>query len=80
MKIVITSTILFTILIFSNAANAFLIDHGNFTTDNTSGLDWLDTAFTDGRSYNSVTSNPGFDWFGDGIHGELPHMLKRLIC
>lgn len=31
-----------------------LIDHGHYTTDTASGLDWLDMSFTRGQSYNQV--------------------------
>lgn len=34
--------------------NADLIDHGTFTSDQNSGLDWLDVVYTDGLSYNQV--------------------------
>lgn len=42
-------------------ASAVLIDNGTFTTDNVSGLDWLDLSITAGQSYNdALTSNPGW--------------------
>jgi hypothetical protein len=38
----------------SASSQATLIDNGTFTTDDVSGLDWLDMSFTDGLSYNQV--------------------------
>ena len=41
--------------------NGALIDNGTFTTDDVSGLDWLDFSFTDGQAYDSAeTLNPGW--------------------
>jgi hypothetical protein len=49
--------ILFAItIIFSANVNATLIDKGDWTTDDVSGLDWLDLSFTGGMNYSSVTS------------------------
>lgn len=36
------------------ATNAALIDHGSYTTDQISGLDWLDLTATRGMSYEEV--------------------------
>ena len=43
-------------LILSNSANAALIDNGAYTTDNISGLNWLDLTESTGLSYDYVTS------------------------
>ena len=37
-------------------ANATIIDNGAFTTDDDSGLDWLDMAVTFGQSYDHTAS------------------------
>lgn len=39
---------------FFSSANAAFIDSGNFTTDTTTGLDWLDLSETMGRSHQDV--------------------------
>jgi len=49
--------------LFSAHANALLIDNDFFTTDTTSGLDWLDLNRTIGRSYSDVS--------GSFINGEF---------
>lgn len=38
------------------SAHATVINHGTYTTDTTSGLDWLDTSFTANQSYDQVTT------------------------
>jgi len=44
-----------------HTANAALVDHGSYTTDTTSGLDWLKLSTTAGLSYtDSLTGNPGW--------------------
>lgn len=40
-------------------AHAALIDNGDFTTDSTTNLQWLDLTLTRGRSYNDVASQFG---------------------
>ena len=48
-------------LALSASANAALIDNGTFTTDDITGLDWLDLSITDSQAYNSAVSlNPGW--------------------
>ena len=37
------------------SANAVLIDHGTYTTDTQTGLDWLDITATANRSYNEIS-------------------------
>ncbi len=50
-----------TLLAFSVNANSALIDNGLYTTDDVSGLDWLDLTVTDSQAYNSVEAlNPGW--------------------
>lgn len=38
----------------ANAASYNLVDYGTYTLDQNSGLEWLDTSFTQGKSYNQV--------------------------
>lgn len=51
-------------MLFSSAifnANAALIDNGNFTTDTTQGLDWLDLSATAEMSYaDAIGANSGW--------------------
>lgn len=45
------------VLFLCNIANANsynLVDYGTYTLDKNSGLEWLDTSFTLGKSYNQV--------------------------
>ena len=44
------------VLIFSNTANAALIDNGSYTTDSRTGLLWLDLTQTTNLSYDYVSS------------------------
>lgn len=46
-----------TVLTFN--ANAAIIDNGIYTTDEASGLDWLDLTVTDGQSFNTVSERIG---------------------
>ena len=48
----------------SDSQAAALVDHGTFTSDTTTGLDWLDLTQTQGQSYNTVTS-----LFGSSLAG-----------
>lgn len=41
------------------SAHAEIIDNDSFTTDTTSGLDWLDVTASQGLSYNEVVSQMG---------------------
>ena len=38
----------------ANAASYNLVDYGTYTLDQNSGLEWLDTSITQGKSYNQV--------------------------
>lgn len=38
----------------ANASSYNLVDYGTYTLDQNSGLEWLDTSFTQGKSYNQV--------------------------
>ena len=48
------------------AANAVLIDNGNFTTDTAGGLDWLDLTETNDLSYNDVSGQLGAGGLWEG--------------
>ncbi len=41
------------------SANAAIIDHGAYTTDTATGLDWLDVTASQGRSYDDVAAQLG---------------------
>jgi len=47
------------LLVFVSSANAAIIDNGIYTTDSTSGLDWLDLTETTNKSYNYVSTQFG---------------------
>ncbi|MBU2571173.1 MAG: PEP-CTERM sorting domain-containing protein [Gammaproteobacteria bacterium] len=48
-------TFIFAIAFFNiGITNAALINNGDFTTDNTTNLDWLDLTFSKGYSYNEL--------------------------
>ena len=59
--ILLSSIVLFNI---SHSANATIIDNGDYTTDTTSGFDWLDITFTLDRSYNDVLSSLSTEFSG----------------
>lgn len=44
-----------------NATTYNLVDYGSYTLDENTGLEWLDTSFTKGKSYNQV-----LDLLGNG--------------
>lgn len=55
----IKNIILSLLLLSSNAAyatNNNLVNYGSYTRDLNSGLDWLDLTYTQGKSYNQITS------------------------
>ena len=54
------------LLVFSINTNAALIDKGIYTTDTSSGLDWLDLTETSGLSYRNVSSELGAGGIYDG--------------
>ena len=43
-------------MVLTTSVNAALIDNGNYTTDNSNNLEWLDLTFTDGLAYSSALS------------------------
>ena len=53
------TSIITVLLAMSFQVSASLIDNGDFTTDTSSGLDWLDLTVTVNRSYNDITSKLG---------------------
>jgi len=54
-KFLITTSI----LVLSTSVNAALINNGSYTTDDISGLDWLDLNLTTSMTYNdALTANP----------------------
>ena len=48
-----------TALVLSTSVNAALIDNGDYTTDSSTGLDWLDLTDTTNLSYDYVSSQLG---------------------
>ena len=63
-------------LIISTSSNAALINNGTYTTDDATGLDWLDLSITAGQSYNSVLAlNSGWRYATNSevetLHGHL---------
>lgn len=59
---VILKASLIALLLFSgssNASKASFVDHGIYTTDTLSKLDWLDVTETGYKSYNKVVSELG---------------------
>ena len=67
MKQVKKTTMLFALMLglFTQVADAALINNGDFTTDDVSGLQWLDLSFTDGMTYNQALSTYGEQgWVG----------------
>ena len=46
-------------LVLSASVNAALIDNGMYTTDSSTGLDWLDLTETHLRTYNDISSKFG---------------------
>jgi hypothetical protein len=47
------------LMVGATTTNAALIDHGSYTTDPISGLDWLDLTATRGLSYDDVSAQMG---------------------
>lgn len=65
-----------TLLVASFSANALLINNGDFTTDTTSGLDWLDLSETSDQAYNYAEShNPGWRYATNSEVENLFHQL-----
>ena len=54
------------IAVWVSNANAALINNGDYTTDTSTGYDWLDFEFTADRSYNEISSllDPGEEFAG----------------
>lgn len=46
-------------LVLSTSVNAAIVDHGHYTTDTASGLDWLDLTETISMTYNEVVAQLG---------------------
>ena len=46
-------------ILATGSAQALIIDHGTYTTDTTTGLDWLDVTASLGRTFNDVNSQFG---------------------
>lgn len=60
-------------------SNATIIDHGSFTSDTNTGLDWLDMSETNGLSYNQVIAelSEGGSLYGWHYSGSLA--LRTLL-
>jgi hypothetical protein len=43
-----------------------LVDHGSYTTDTATNLNWLDLSATHGLSYNQVMANSGVNYIAEG--------------
>jgi len=66
---IILKASLIVLLLFSGSSNASkdsFVDHGVYTTDTLSELDWLDVTETGGQSYNQVVKDLGA---GGGLEG-----------
>lgn len=61
------------------AANVDFIDNNSFTTDKTSGLDWLDVTTTHNMSYNEVSSQFGSGGAYEGWRYATTNELVTLI-
>lgn len=62
LRLNLTATVLITTLGFASASSASLIgvvDHGDYFTDTTNNLDWLDVTTSVNQSYNYVSSQFG---------------------
>ncbi len=64
-------------LMFYSTANAMLIDKGNFTTDSSTDLDWLDLSETAGMSYSQALSN-NYGW-RHASHVEVENIFGLLF-
>ena len=54
------------LLLATTLSHAILIDHGTYTTDTRTGLDWLDLSRRDGQSVvTALSSNPGWTYADD---------------
>jgi hypothetical protein len=56
-----------------------IIDHGNFLTDTTTGLDWLDVTKTVNMSYNDVMAQLGFGGTYEGWRYATGSDFNRLV-
>ncbi len=63
-RILMSATVL--LVLVSATAHAILIDMGNYSTDDDTGLKWLEVTETAGLSYNEVTSQFGTGGTYDG--------------
>ena len=50
----------------ASATPLSLVDHGSYTTDTATNLNWLDLSATYGLSYNQVMGNSGVNYIAEG--------------
>jgi hypothetical protein len=60
-NVIISALILF-LTSASTLSHASLIDHGGFTSDDVSGLDWLDLSATEGMTVAAAIGSNGGNW------------------
>jgi PEP-CTERM motif len=66
-----------TVLLFSGASQAILIDNGDFTTDTSSGSDWLDLSFNTRITYDDMIAT---DLNGYGAQGYRYATLNEVLA
>jgi len=66
-----------TALVLSTSANAALIDNGTYTTDDVTGLEWLDLSITDAQAYSSAeTLNSGWRY---ATNAEVVNLFETMF-
>ena len=72
-----TAAFLLTAVVTQNASAA-LVDHGTYTSDTVSGLDWLGLRITDAQPYDSAPGlNPGWRY---PTNAEVEHLFSVLFA
>lgn len=66
-------------LICTSSVHATLIDHGTYTTDDVSGLDWLDVTTTVNQSFNYVSSQFGAGSLYEGYRHATVDEVAQLV-
>ena len=66
-------------LAFASVSNALIIDKGDWTTETTSGLDWLDLTFTDDMSVDEALSTFANDGWQLATEEQFHFMFDQFV-
>ena len=75
----LTIALMISTIFASSHSNAAFIDNGNYTTDTSTGLDWLKLSETTGTSYNTALDSLSSDGWRYATNTELDNIFWQIF-